>query len=209
MINEETVMRIAELTEKISELPKGYISKKTVCGNVYFYHQWSENGIKRSKYLRGDEIAELAMLIGQRKKLKKELSALKADSFHEGEEEQDILKTTLMYKSFPVAEIVLDAFTGDIRRINTVYESELLPEGVNIDEESEVSDSLNTWWQGRAIPASRERLREALEALDKADTVVLLFRFCGLCLSDRYWLRPAGSGLEWKDICFFQTDFHF
>ena len=32
--------RIAELTEQIATLPKGYISKKNVDGHVYFYHQW-------------------------------------------------------------------------------------------------------------------------------------------------------------------------
>ena len=46
--------RIAELTEQIATLPKGYISKKTVDGHVYFYHQWSENGSKKSRYLKDE-----------------------------------------------------------------------------------------------------------------------------------------------------------
>ena len=49
--------QIAELTERINQLPKGYISQKTISGKIYSYHQWTESGKKQSKYLRDDEIA--------------------------------------------------------------------------------------------------------------------------------------------------------
>ena len=52
MPTEEQMTRIAELTARIAELPKGYISQKTIGGQVYFYHQWSEQGQKQSRYLR-------------------------------------------------------------------------------------------------------------------------------------------------------------
>ena len=42
--------KIARLEKEISELPVGYISKKTINGIVRQYHQWSENGKKKSKY---------------------------------------------------------------------------------------------------------------------------------------------------------------
>ncbi len=80
-----TIQKIAELTEKIGKLPKGYISKKTVNGNVYFYHQWSESGVKKSKYLRNEEIAGLTEQIELRKKLQKELAEIKAGNIAEPE----------------------------------------------------------------------------------------------------------------------------
>ena len=43
----EALEKLAELTARIKELPKGYISKKTIGGKIYYYHQWSENGIKQ------------------------------------------------------------------------------------------------------------------------------------------------------------------
>lgn len=46
MDNREQLRRITELTEQIAGLPKGYLSKKTIGGKVYYYHQWSENGVK-------------------------------------------------------------------------------------------------------------------------------------------------------------------
>ena len=53
MDNREQLRRITELTEQIAGLPKGYLSKKTIGGKVYYYHQWSENGVKQSRYLHG------------------------------------------------------------------------------------------------------------------------------------------------------------
>ena len=73
----EKINRINELTVEIGTLPKGYISTKTVSGKTYFYHQWSENGSKKSRYLRDDEIKELSELIEKTKRLQKELSSLK------------------------------------------------------------------------------------------------------------------------------------
>lgn len=56
MDNREQLRRITELTEQIAGLPKGYLSKKTIGGKVYYYHQWSENGVKQSRYLHDSEI---------------------------------------------------------------------------------------------------------------------------------------------------------
>ena len=69
MYTNETLGKIAELTARIKELPKGYISKKTIGRKVYYYHQWSENGSKQSRYLKDEEIEQLAKLIDERKEL--------------------------------------------------------------------------------------------------------------------------------------------
>ena len=42
MEKQEHLNLITELTAQISELPKGYLSKKTISGKTYYYHQWSE-----------------------------------------------------------------------------------------------------------------------------------------------------------------------
>ena len=69
MDNREQLRRITELTEQIAGLPKGYLSKKTIGGKVYYYHQWSENGVKQSRYLHDSEIEPLADKIEKRKEL--------------------------------------------------------------------------------------------------------------------------------------------
>ena len=56
MEHKDYLTRLTELSSKISELPKGYISKKTVSGNVYFYHQWTEGGVKQSRFFKGKSL---------------------------------------------------------------------------------------------------------------------------------------------------------
>ncbi|MFT0899085.1 hypothetical protein [Candidatus Methanoprimaticola sp. MG2] len=46
-----------------------------------------------------------------------------------------------------------------------------------------------------------------LERLDIVRTEALLMRSYGLSLSDQYWIRPAGSGLDWADVNFFDNGF--
>lgn len=69
--------RIAELEQKIAELPIGSITKKTVNGHVYYYHRWSENGDRKEKYLSANEVDSLKEQIERRKTLEAELRLLK------------------------------------------------------------------------------------------------------------------------------------
>ena len=69
--------RIRDLEMAIAALPVGYISKKTINGKIKKYHQWTEDGKKKSKYLDDDSAAELGALIEERRILEQELSELK------------------------------------------------------------------------------------------------------------------------------------
>lgn len=69
--------QIAELEQKVTELPIGSITKKTVNGHVYYYHRWSENGDRQEKYLPVDEVGLLKEQIERRKVLEAELRLLK------------------------------------------------------------------------------------------------------------------------------------
>ena len=119
MDNREQLRRITELTEQIAGLPKGYLSKKTIGGKVYYYHQWSENGVKQSRYLHDSEIAPLADKIEKRKELQAQLRMLKSQKSRRNEATG--MKCTFMHKRTPVAELELDDVTGFIQKIGSVY----------------------------------------------------------------------------------------
>lgn len=68
--------RIKVLQEEISQLPKGYISQKIIQGKTRYYLQWSENGKKKSKYIKDGELENLREQIEQRKALQEELKEL-------------------------------------------------------------------------------------------------------------------------------------
>ena len=76
-MDNEILDQIAELEQKIAELPIGSVTKKTVNGHVYYYHRWSENGDRQEKYLSADEVVPLKEQIGCRKALEAELRLLK------------------------------------------------------------------------------------------------------------------------------------
>lgn len=209
MEKQELLNQIAELTAQIGELPKGYISKKTISGKTYYYHQWSEDGVKQSRYLRDEEIEPLAEQIERRKALQEKLRSLKAKPSGKNKKRNEVnsLKCTLMHKRTKVAEIELDDATGFIQKIGVVYAPEHLPVGVPVRKGITDRAALNEWWTDRSIPASRSGVREALETLEITSTKMLLVRCYGLSLSDQYWICPENSDLTWDSINFFENDF--
>ena len=77
-IMEELERKIAGLEEKIAELPAGYISRKNIRGKTKLYHQWSEGGKKKSRYLDDESAKELERLIEERRALQQELRMTRA-----------------------------------------------------------------------------------------------------------------------------------
>ena len=68
---------ISELEEQIAKLPVGYIIEKVINDKKYYYQQWKENGKSKSHYISEEEANTLKPQIEERKKLQKELKALK------------------------------------------------------------------------------------------------------------------------------------
>ena len=82
---------IKELEEQIAKLPIGYITEKVINDKKYYCQQWKENGKSKSRYISEEESNTLKPQIEERKKLQKELKALKKTLpdpvFEETEEE--------------------------------------------------------------------------------------------------------------------------
>ena len=67
--------------------------------------------------------------------------------------------------------------------------------------------NLAYWWGTRSIPSSRDRFAQLMQDLRLDSASELAERCLGLSLSDRYWVRPCGSGLTWGEVNFFDNDF--
>ena len=98
----DIIKKIAELEAEIVELPVGYISRKTIGGKVRLYHQWSENGRKKSKYLDDAAAEEMSVLIEKRRQLEQELKELK----------KQLPKENVM-RTLPVKELRISMLLGD------------------------------------------------------------------------------------------------
>ena len=70
--------KITRLEAEIAELPIGYISKKNINGAIKQYHQWTEEGKKKSKYIDDETALVLSEKIDKRRKLQQELKTAKA-----------------------------------------------------------------------------------------------------------------------------------
>jgi hypothetical protein len=114
---------------------------------------------------------------------------------------------TLMHKKLPVLELAIDEETSAILAIGKVFHPEHVPVGVEMDEGRPVRSALNSWWMGRAIPASRSGLRDALQLMDVSSTGLLLLKCFGLSLSDQYWVDAHAKPLDWDKVNFFENGF--
>ena len=112
---------------------------------------------------------------------------------------------TLMNKNTPVLECSIEAHRAFIKEVGKIVNPEYLPVGVGVNK-SMIRDDLNSWIQGRAIPASRVGIQDVLDTLGLPGQETLLLASLGLSLSDQYWLNPEGA-LVWGDINYFTNAF--
>ncbi|MDR1604513.1 MAG: excisionase [Gracilibacteraceae bacterium] len=117
------------------------------------------------------------------------------------------MECTLMHKNVPVLGLEIDAELGNISKIGDIFDERHLPVGTEMNAGKPNRKSLNDWWTGRSIPASRDGIKGALQSLGEYNTSVLAAKSYGLSLSDQYWLSPKGMGLKWEEVNFFQNDF--
>lgn len=62
-----------EIEQKLSVLPKGYISKKTIGGKQYLYLQTRNGDTVESKYIKTEEVEEITNQLSSRKEYEAEL----------------------------------------------------------------------------------------------------------------------------------------
>jgi len=126
------------------------------------------------------------------------------------------MEYTLMHREQPVAALSINTDSGTLYRVREVFAPEHLPvevQGVPRDKDyGQLARALNTWFSGRAIPASRSGFRQAIEALAVEQGLQLtanqlLLRCFGLSLSDQYWVNPADAPLSWQKINFYDNPF--
>ena len=83
---------------------------------------------------------------------------------------------TLMNKRTPLVELNIDDDTASILKVTEVIHPEHLPVGITITNGLPDRKSLNDWWRGRSIPASRSGIREALDIMSISHTEQLLIK---------------------------------
>lgn len=151
---------------------------------IYFYHQWTQGGVKQRRYIHDDELELLTARIEERKKLQTEMKEIKASMTGQPKLRQTDgngteparMRCTLMHKHIHVIEIELDNDTGFIQKTGTVLTPEHLPLGVSVRKGITDRKALNDWWTDRSIPSSRSGVREVPETPDITSSRMLLIK---------------------------------
>jgi hypothetical protein len=112
-----------------------------------------------------------------------------------------------MHKNTSVIDLDIHRDRATVLKIGTIYDPLHIPVGIRINKGVPETSSLNAWWQGRSIPASRSGLREALELLNVPFREQLIMKCFGLSLSDQYWINDKNNPLEYSKINFFENHF--
>ena len=68
---------IQRISDRIAELPAGYISEKTIKGKIQYYRQWREDGKLKSKYISAEDVDAVREQIAERKRLEEKLKELR------------------------------------------------------------------------------------------------------------------------------------
>ena len=132
---------LSKIRQEISELPIGYISKKTINGKTKQYLQWTENGKKKSKYVDDELAEELRAKIERRRELQKREKELtfmlpKPQKNEQEKKETHVFRTDVMlgenlksyvqtvanYKKRSLYKNICDYVYGDVRdRVFILY----------------------------------------------------------------------------------------
>ena len=79
MTNNEKSM--AEILDKLNELPAGNITRRMIRGKSRMYLQWRENGKTKSKYIKAADEEEVEAAVALRKKLETEYQRMKTSAY--------------------------------------------------------------------------------------------------------------------------------
>ena len=122
------------------------------------------------------------------------------------------MRCYLMNKNTKIELIEYNTILDGIDKIYEIYDIKYAPlsiENASKDKSKNLLKELNNWFKGRGIPSWRKDIENLLERLEVSSTDELLNKAFALSLSDQYWIKEEESGIEWKNINFFENDFKY
>ena len=98
----------------------------------------------------------------------------------------------LMHKDRYCGTISLDPITGNVLRADI---NEYGPYLGHADLEK-----MKRWWTLRAVPASRNIIKDILKKQNILTPTLYLAKNLGLSMTDTYWICPVDARLSWEDV---------
>ena len=141
------LQRKADIESALTDLPKGYISKKNIKGITYHYLQARVNGHMKSIYLKADEVAETAKKLSLRKKYESELPTLE-NRLNELEQAAALIHSSLARKlEMLKLSVGMDELSEDRKELCVSF-SEAMTSIEGIPASAETKRDLQNWMDG-------------------------------------------------------------
>ena len=116
----------------------------------------------------------------------------------------DVVMATPWYlmRKNEIVTLVSMEENGNMHRFAADIREEIAPLQHRYDPEW-----LKKWWSSRAVPVSRDGVREMLRDQGMSLPSEYLIKNLGLSLTDYYWIKPVDSQLTWEQVNLFDHDF--
>ncbi|MCQ2796627.1 MAG: hypothetical protein MJ213_04975 [Bacilli bacterium] len=190
--------KISDILQQLNTLPSGYISKKKIHGDIYYYFQYSENGKQYSKYIPRKDLLSYQSKISLRNKLKEELKAI----LNSGKAQPLLTKNARnLNGNVMMQNIVVASFDNGIL---TYLDEKRAP--LSIIRNKDIKSFLSS----RTIDDTRRnsRILKKLLMINVTDDNLLSLYAHGAVITDNYWFKTKGSRLNYEDIIFEQDIYH-
>ncbi len=173
-------------------MPKGNVYQKTIKNNVYFYHQYRENGKNYSIKLNEAEVNTIKKQIEERKTIEKDIKQLLSN----GNKEIGLSTFAKEYTGYVMSGNKVTAEFNKGVLVSSI--NKLCPLVIKRTK------SITEFLKSRSIDSGRTNsrlLRKVLNINVKDDTLVSLCSYAA-SISDNYWFKPKHSKLKYEDISF-------
>ena len=100
----------------------------------------------------------------------------------------------LMHKEVVCGIIIIDSISGNLLKFKS-----LVPEHTPFLGHAN-NDLMKKWWQARAIPGTRDALRQILKSAGCETNLEYMAKNLALSITDMYWICPIHLDLSWEQV---------
>ena len=183
---------IYQLIKRKNELPKGNVFPKKIKGIIYFYHQYSLNGVKISKKISLYEANEIKKQVAERKLIEQQIKEI----LKKGNKDLSLSKCAKELTGFVMKsdKIVAVFDKGQLTWLDETFCPLIIKR----------TKQLEPFLKYRSIDSGRTNSRVLKKVLNinvKEDYLISLCSYAA-SISDDYWFKPMHSKLKYQDISF-------
>ena len=182
--------KVNDLLVVLSNLPKGYISKKMIHGKKYFYLQQVKNGKVTSIYIKKSDLKPLKEKLARRKAIEKEIE----DSLSKEKNVNSLSPKTLELTGYVMSknQIVAEFRKGQLVSLNDKLAPLIIKR----------THSLIAFLSSRVMDTSRTnaRLLKRVLNIHSDDDYLIALKNHATSLTDNYWFKSKNSRLKYKDV---------